>query len=43
MVVTVVGKGGIALIGVSVVTAVAIGYIHYGQRVEREVNIFCNI
>lgn len=36
MVVTVVGKGGIALIGVSVVTAVAIGYIHYGQRVERE-------
>lgn len=43
MVVSVFGKGGIALIGVSVVTAIAIGYIHHGQRVEREVNIFCNI
>jgi len=38
MVVTTFGKGGIALIGVSVVTAIAIGYIHHGQRVEREVS-----
>jgi len=34
---TIGGKGSLALAGVTAVTAIAIAYIHRGQKIEREV------